>query len=410
MEQVTSPDAVHVVGGGLAGLTAAAFVARAGRPVIVHEQRRRLGGRATTDERGGFRFNQGPHALYAGGPAHRILAELGIRPTGLRPPTKGTRMVVGGEAHRAIGGPASLAASTMLGTRDKAHLGRVLLRIGKLDPTAAAGLTVNEWIADLTDRERAAQTMHALVRLTTYVNAPATLSAEVAISQLQYALSASVTYLDGGWEQLVGRLRDTVTEAGGTIVTESSPMELPDAGAVVVAVGSPQAAFAIVGRVFDHGPSSEAAVLDLALAAPPAHPFVLGIDEPFYLSEHGGPAGMSPPGRASLSLAQYLAPEGDTWSEPDRARLRSFARHAGVSDDQILDERYLHRMATVTSIATAAHGGLAGRPAIAVPDRPGVFVAGDWVGPVGHLADAALASAREAARSAVAHLDRSVVV
>ena len=58
----------------------------------------------------------------------------------------------------------------------------------------------------------------------------------------------------------------------------------------------------------------------------------------------------------------------------------------------------------------AAGGGLAGRPGVAVPDRPGTFVAGDWVGPEGHLADAVLASARAAALAAVAHRERLPVV
>ncbi|HTZ10385.1 MAG TPA: hypothetical protein VMB72_15035, partial [Acidimicrobiales bacterium] len=44
--------------------------------------------------------------------------------------------------------------------------------------------------------------------------------------------------------------------------------------------------------------------------------------------------------------------------------------------------------------------GLAGRPPVAVPGRPGVFVAGDWVGPVGLLADAALDSGRAAGEAA----------
>lgn len=51
---------IHVIGGGLGGLAAAAIVARSGHPVVVHERRGRLGGRATTDERQGYRFNQGP--------------------------------------------------------------------------------------------------------------------------------------------------------------------------------------------------------------------------------------------------------------------------------------------------------------------------------------------------------------
>ena len=141
-------------------------------------------------------------------------------------------------------------------------------------------------------------------------------------------------------------------------------------------------------------------MLDLALAHAPDHRFVIGIDEPIYLSDHGSMQAMCPPGRASVSLAYYLSPD----DEPDRERLEAFARLAGIASTDVVDERYLHRMTTVSAIATAASGGLAGRPSVEVPDRPGVFAVGDWVGPRGHLADAVLASAGAAARAAVTHL------
>jgi hypothetical protein len=52
---------------------------------------------------------------------------------------------------------------------------------------------------------------------------------------------------------------------------------------------------------------------------------------------------------------------------------------------------------------TPETGGLAGRPAVADTGLDGVLVAGDWVGGVGHLADAALVSGEEAGRRAAAH-------
>ena len=50
---------------------------------------------------------------------------------------------------------------------------------------------------------------------------------------------------------------------------------------------------------------------------------------------------------------------------------------------------------------TAAAGGFAGRPPVAVDGAPGLYLAGDWVGDEGFQLDASLASAAAAARSAL---------
>src|SRR6266481_4178819 len=84
MPNIRSTDVV-VIGGGLAGLTAATYLARAGRKVTLFEKARDLGGRAATTVKGDFSFNLGPHALYQGGAGIKILRELSIFFTG-RPP------------------------------------------------------------------------------------------------------------------------------------------------------------------------------------------------------------------------------------------------------------------------------------------------------------------------------------
>src|SRR3712207_4342479 len=73
-------DAV-VVGGGLAGLTAAVILGRAGRKVELFESGS-LGGRAATLHQDGYHFNEGPHALYVAGHAAATFQELGIPFTG----------------------------------------------------------------------------------------------------------------------------------------------------------------------------------------------------------------------------------------------------------------------------------------------------------------------------------------
>src|ERR1700687_1258005 len=69
---------VIVVGGGLAGLATALYLARAGRIVTLFEKRRNLGGRAVTHLRHGFRFNLGPHTVYRKGAGRTVYRELGI--------------------------------------------------------------------------------------------------------------------------------------------------------------------------------------------------------------------------------------------------------------------------------------------------------------------------------------------
>ena len=52
-----------VIGGGLAGLTAAARLGQEGQRVLLLEKGREPGGRAQTRTKQAFLFNLGPHAL-----------------------------------------------------------------------------------------------------------------------------------------------------------------------------------------------------------------------------------------------------------------------------------------------------------------------------------------------------------
>ena len=391
MEQNTTD--VVIVGGGLAGLAAAAYVARSGHTVTVLERSARLGGRAATDERDGFFFNQGPHALYRGGHGEEVLDELGVHVTG-GPPAVAGRVVFDGRAELAPAGPATLLRTKALGVRGKTEIGRLLGSLPRQRAADHAHRTVSEWVDDSARDARARQLLHALVRLSTYANDPDTLSAEVAIAQLQLALGQGVLYLDHGWQTMIDQLAAT---PGVTVRTGTTVSELPDARAVILAVADPAQAGRLLGRSFDVGPAATASCLDLGLAAPPTHNFVLGGDEPFYFSNHSAAATLAPAGHHHAALVEYLAP-GAT---PDVDALDRFAGHAGVAENDVVVRRRLHRMTTVGALATADRGGLAGRPRVADTGVGHVLLAGDWVGPHGHLADASLASARAASAAAI---------
>ena len=68
--------------------------------------------------------------------------------------------------------------------------------------------------------------------------------------------------------------------------------------------------------------------------------------------------------------------------------------------------RKLHRMTAASALPTATNGGLAGRPRVTDTGIHNVFIAGDWVGEEGHLADAAIATGKAAAEAAVRCLDK----
>ena len=68
-ETRSSQADVVVIGGGMAGLTAACYLVRSGVGVTLFEKAPYLGGRAATREYNGFLFNRGGHALYTGGAA-----------------------------------------------------------------------------------------------------------------------------------------------------------------------------------------------------------------------------------------------------------------------------------------------------------------------------------------------------
>jgi len=430
MTQTEEHEDVVVVGGGLAGLTAAATAARAGARVRVLERGLTFGGRARTKEEGGFALNYGPHALYRKGAGMRVLTSLGVEPDGAPPKLDGAAALIGDRLDIFPVTAAALMRTGLLGVADKFEFGRIYERLSSGAAKAQEGESFADAIVRMTKRRRVVAVLEALVRLATYANAPEELDAAAAFTQLRMA-SSGVVYLHGGWAALVETLRARTEAAGARLSVEAGVDSLScteglwrlrtargediETSTVILAV-DPAIAAGLAPDVarLQHAAANAVPVramsLDVGLSKLPRpdRTFALGVDRPLYFSVHSDVAQLAPRGGALIHVSRYMA--SDEAAAPwMRAELE------GVLDvmqpgwrDVVVTTQFLagaivsHDVPRVAprGVAGGVMGGMAAR--MPVEAGSGLFAAGDWVGDEGLLSDAAFASGARAGEAAAA--------
>jgi phytoene dehydrogenase-like protein len=444
---------VVIIGGGLTGLAASVYLARAGCSVTIFERRRVHGGRAITHLRQGYRFNLGPHAVYRGGAASIVYRELGVPIRGGSPPNKAIALNGGSKTSMPVG-PLSLLTSSLLSIGGKFEMAKLMVRLRFLDPQQFAQMTVREWLDANVSTEGARKVIETLIRVTTYSDAPDRQSASIALAQLKIAMKG-VVYMDEGWQKLVDALHSNAVAAGVNFVTSSHVVRVEHDGNSVrgielgeleldlrndtVSVGvplppadgeqgaripadtvllavDPATARAIAGDDVIDGDFTPvtATCLDVALSRLPVEKNVLafGVDRPLYFSVHSKWAQLTPKGGALIHVMKYRKERAAIQDDEIDQDVRT--RHAEVSADEaelekILDDlqpgwrdalvhrRFLPSMTVSNALVTP--GSKRHPPQTKVR---GLYVAGDWVGETGLLSDAALSSAREAAKAILA--------
>jgi phytoene dehydrogenase-like protein len=405
---MTGTRTVTVVGGGLAGLVAAATAAHAGAEVLLLEARREVGGRARTDTVDGFRFNQGPHALYENSAGMSVLRDLGITPRGGQPSLRGYGRLRG-KVGLLPGTPFDALRSRVVTTRTKVQLAKVLASPGRALKTDTHGRTMRQWIDEQVSDPDARMLLNMATRTATYLDDLSTIAADCAVPQTVGALTDGVLYLDDGWGQLVRALRSVAEAAGVKIDHDAKLVTIDglDSDAVVIATGGPRHAATLIGDrstvVRDWADAAQpvfASTLELGLERLPNPEirFCPAVDGPLYLSVHTPSAALAPLGGEMVHVMRLGEPAGDP-----RADMESLMDDAQPGWRSLVRaERFNRQLVVAHDRPTLERGGLPGRPGPEIPDLPNVFVAGDWVGPDGLLGDAALASGRAAGVAAVA--------
>ncbi|MEV7870083.1 FAD-dependent oxidoreductase [Streptomyces sp. NPDC088124] len=378
---------ITVVGGGLAGLTAAITAAEAGARVTLHEAHRTLGGRARTAE-GPYAANEGPHALYRRGPHWHWLKQRGLLGPLANPPLREAarfRFHHGGALRRIP--PAGLFA--------------LARRSAERAPTDVDFLT---WATERAGPATARAAAH-YVAVALFHHDPGSLSAAFVQERLRRAaaLPPEATYPAGGWGGLTARMAGHARNLGVRIETSTRVDTLPD-GPVVVAT-SLDAARRLLKDDGLRWPGGRTVLLDLALRTRRGDPFVVSdLDAPGWLERFTAQDPSLAP--AGEQLVQGQIPIG-----PGTPRAEGLARA-----EHLLDLGFPGwRERTVWRREALANGrtGAVDPPGTTWRDRPridrggtGVFLAGDQVAAPGVLSEVAFTSGITAASLALKALAR----
>jgi phytoene dehydrogenase-like protein len=393
-------DSYVVVGAGLAGLTAANALADRGHRVTILEQSQRPGGRAITSIDGGYHFNLGPHALYRGSHAAKAFRDWKIPLHGGPPEVRrNAYFVIGRRRYPLITGLRRLMTARLLSLGEKLELARLRREI--TSGQASSEGSAEAWLDCRVRSRRVRDLLLALIRLSTYTADLAGLSARAMRVQMRGAFTEGAIYIDHGWQTLVDGLAARARSLGveilcGNPVSSLEDLDADGTGIGIVLAVPPASVERITGAKINRGHPVRMACLDLGLRKLPsaAPAFALSIDRPLYFSVHSTAAELAPAGAALVHIGKYLK-HGSHDPRGDREELE---QHADLLMPgwcaEVEVQRFLPDMTVVHAIAAPE-----GRPGVDALGMDGVALAGDWVGPDGMLADAAVASGLRAAEA-----------
>jgi phytoene dehydrogenase-like protein len=410
---------VAVIGGGLSGLIAAIYLAKANHLVAVLEKSNRWGGRAMTNRKNGALFNLGGHALYRGGEAYAAFQELGLKMEGGSPATSGF-VNWNNKLIPIPGSPVKMLTSRLLSWSGKIEMVKLMLKLTKINSSTIQQSSVREWAESEIWDPMVRHLFYALCRTATYAHDPDYQLAGPALKQMRRSLTSGVTYLNGGWQTLVDQLYEQASALGVEFLSQAqvTRIELEQAlqkivlsngevicASSVISTLAPAETYRLIGetgsptllRWKEEARPVTGACLDLCLKRLPEknHHFVLGLDKPIFYSHHSRVAKLSEHGTFVMHLVKYHE-FGEHNPQADERTLEQAMDliHPGWQKE-VVTKQFLPNITVVHDYPHTEKSDY--HPGPVIPEIRGLYVAGDWASHGEMLADAAAASARRAA-------------
>ncbi|WP_081857163.1 phytoene desaturase family protein [Tumebacillus flagellatus] len=215
-----------VIGGGLAGLSVAARLAKNGMHVKLLEKAPKLGGRAVTIPLKGFNFNFGAHAIYTRDSSYirKLERELGITVNWRDFDPKKARYDLGEELTEM---PATLEGlyktKILSATTAKAAFAIEVMKTVCLLERGEEGVSIGEWMKRTKKAPEVQQLMLLLASSNFFTQEPERIPSTAFFKYYQrmFKTSKAVAYIAGGWESLVAELERVIVQNGSEIVTKA---------------------------------------------------------------------------------------------------------------------------------------------------------------------------------------------
>jgi phytoene dehydrogenase-like protein len=374
-------DTITIIGGGLAGLTAAISCAEGGAPVHLLEAHEQLGGRARTTE-GPYKANLGPHAMLCNSPFWGWLGERKLLPPAAKPRLSGIRFRWHDEIRRV---PAIGAAVAALRLRGR---------------TAPVELDFHTWAGEQVGFEAADQIARTAGILTYYHDPGALSAAFVWEPIMRAALSAPPTarFPIGGWARIVERMQQRAVDLGVTIQYGRTVDELPPSPVIIATELRDARALLGEDESLDWL-SGNAVCLDLVLDHRRGDPYVVAdLQDAGWIERFTAADPSLTPDGQELIQAQMPIRPGES-HDATAARLEELL-DASLTDWRSR-ERWRRRQVMTGRTGALDPPGKTWRDRPAIDRGDGVFLAGDMVAAPGCLSEIAWASGVQASKLAL---------
>ena len=213
-----------IVGGGLAGLSAAALLSKRGKKVLVLE-RGQLGGRAVTLNIKGFSFNFGSHAIYGRDVSilKKMEKELDLQIDWRDfSPTK-AKYEVNGELTAVPSNIKGLFQTKLLSDYGKVKFAFAVLKTLTNIEKGHPHMSIGKWMESKGIASDVKEMMLTLAGSNFFTKEPENIPSDVYFNYYHnlFKTQKAVSYIGGGWQALINEYVRVIEENGGTVRTKA---------------------------------------------------------------------------------------------------------------------------------------------------------------------------------------------